>query len=70
MGTIFVLKNIYNYENTLIIETLALLSLCLLRSFPSFSKILSGFQELNSKMPSVEIISQQIIRQGQLKIFR
>ena len=67
VGTIFVLKNIYNYENTLIIETLALLSLCLLRSFPSFSKILSGFQELNSKMPSIEIISQQLSDKDNLK---
>ena len=68
MGTIFVLKNIYNYENTLIIETLALLSLCLLRSFPSFSKILSGFQELNSKMPSVKVVSQQLSENDNLKL--
>ena len=67
VGTIFVLKNIYNYENALIIETLALLALCLLRSFPSFSKILSGFQELNSRMPSVEVISQQLSEENNLK---
>ncbi len=67
VGTIFVLKHIYNYENTLIIETLALLALCLLRSFPSFSKILSGFQELNSKMPSVKVVSQQLSENDNLK---
>ena len=69
VGTIFVLKNIYEYENTLIIETLALLALCLLRSFPSFSKILAGFQELNSRMPSVEVISQQLSEKDNLKFF-
>lgn len=67
VGTIFVLKNIFAYENTLIIETLALLALCLLRSFPSFSKILSGFQQLNSRMPSVEVISQQLSEKDHLK---
>jgi ABC-type bacteriocin/lantibiotic exporter with double-glycine peptidase domain len=67
VGTIFVLKNIFDYENALIIETLALLALCLLRSFPSFSKILSGFQELNSRIPSVEVISQQLSEKDNLK---
>jgi len=60
VSTIFILKSIFNYDNSLIIETLAVLALCLLRSFPSFSKILAGFQELNSRLPSVEVISEQL----------
>lgn len=68
MGTIFILKDIYNYDNVLILEILSLISICLLRSFPSFSRILAGFQDLNSRRPSVEVISDQLSEKFNLPI--
>ena len=57
--TIFLLKNFFGYQNNQIVEILALISVCLLRSLPSFSKILSNFQQINNTKPSAVLISQE-----------
>ena len=36
------------------------MSICLLRSFPSFTKILGGFQEINHSKPSAVLITDQL----------
>ena len=58
--TILILKSILGYQNNEIAELLAMMSLCLLRSFPSFTKILGGFQEINHSKPSAILISDQL----------
>jgi len=58
--TILILKSVLGYQNNEIAELLALMSICLLRSFPSFSKILGGFQEINHNKPSAILISDQL----------
>ena len=58
--TILVLKSVLGYQNNEIAELLALMSICLLRSFPSFTKILGGFQEINHSKPSAILISDQL----------
>ncbi len=58
--TILILKSVLGYQNNEIAELLALMSICLLRSFPSFSKILGGFQEINHCKPSAILISDQL----------
>ena len=60
VSIIFILKSVIGYENNQITETLAVLSICLLRSLPSFSKILSGFQNINNLKPSAIMIMKQL----------
>ena len=58
--TILILKSVLGYQNNEIAELLALMSICLLRSFPSFTKILGGFQEINHSKPSAVLITDQL----------
>jgi len=58
--TILILKSVLGYQNNEIAELLALMTICLLRSFPSFTKILGGFQEINHSKPSVSLIVEQL----------
>ena len=58
--TILILKSVLGYQNNEIAELLALMSICLLESFPSFTKILGGFQEINHSKPSAVLITSQL----------
>jgi len=60
VSIIFILKSVIGYENNQITEILAVLSICLLRSLPSFSKILSGFQNINNLKASAIVIMKQL----------